>query len=88
MAEEETLLEFPCQFSVKAMGINSPDFNPLIYQLVASHVSGLTMGALTSKPSSKGKYTSVTVTFTATSKAQLDTIYRALSGHEKVLMAL
>ena len=85
---DETLLEFPCEYSVKAMGVSAPDFSNLVFDLVAGHVADLSRAAVKEKPSKKGKYVSVTVTFTAQSKAQLDAIYYALTGHEKVVMAL
>ena len=88
MADEETLLEFPCEYSVKAMGVSAPDFAGLVHSLVALHVDDLAADSAVSKPSSKGKYTSVTITFTARSKAQLDAIYYSLTGHEQVVMAL
>ena len=88
MAERETLFEFPCRYSVKAMGFSAPDFAELVHQLIAAHVTGLAFSDVTSKPSSKGKYTSVTVTFTAHSKSQLDAIYSSLTCHERVVMAL
>jgi len=88
MVEQETLFEFPCRYSVKAMGISAPDFAELVHGLVAEHVAGLEFDAVASKPSSKGKYTSVTVTFTAHSKVHLDAIYYSLTGHERVVVAL
>ena len=88
MDEQETLLEFPCSYSVKAMGESGDDFDQLVFDLVALHVDNLAPDAVSSKPSSKGKYTAVTVTFTATSKAQLDAIYYALTGHERIKIAL
>ncbi len=85
---EETLFEFPCRFSVKAMGLAEEDFDALVAGIVRRHVPGLGEGAVTSRPSKGGKYLSVTVTFEATSKAQLDAIYQALTDHERVLMSL
>lgn len=85
---DDTLLEFPCQFSIKAMGLATDDFDALVVSLIRPHVDDLLEGAVKTKPSAAGKYISVTVTFEATSKDQLDTIYRAVSGHERVLMAL
>jgi len=84
----ETLLEFPCDFPIKAMGLNDTDFDLLIAELVRKHAPDFHEGAVQSKPSSNGKYTSITITITATSKAQLDAIYQSLSDHERVLMAL
>jgi len=85
---EETLLEFPCEFSVKAMGLTAPDFDSTVVEIVGRHVSDLTEGCVASRPSKNDKYTSVTVTFQATSKKQLDAIYQDLTDHEKVLMSL
>ncbi len=88
MADEETLLEFPCQYAVKAVGVSAPDFAELVHQLIAHHVDNLPADSVSVKPSSKGKYTSVTVSFVAHSKAQLDAIYYSLTEHERVVMAL
>jgi len=84
----DTVMEFPCTFSIKAMGLAADDFDALVFSIVRQHVPDLSEGALRSKPSTAGKYLSVTVTFQATSREQLDNLYRALSGHERVLMAL
>ncbi len=86
--QDETLLEFPCQFSIKAMGLASDDFDALVVSLIRPHIADLLEGAVSTKPSAAGKYISVTVTFEATSKDQLDTIYQAVSTHERVLMTL
>lgn len=85
---DETLLEFPCQFSLKAMGLADSDFDVLVVSLIRPHVDDLHEGAVKTKPSAAGKYISVTVTFEAISQDQLDNIYRAVSGHDRVLMAL
>lgn len=86
--EEETLFEFPCSFAVKAMGRANCDFDALVVGLVKQHVPDLCEGAVKCRPSSKGNYTAVTVTFTATSKQQLDSVYYSLSGHPDVLWAM
>ena len=85
---EETLLEFPCQFPIKAMGKSSTHFDMTVVEIVRRHVSDIKEGAVTSKPSSGGKYTAVTVVIEATSKAQLDAIYQGLTDCSDVLMAL
>ena len=88
MKEQETLLEFPCEFSVKAMGLAADDFDALIVEIVSRHVNDIREGAVRTRPSRAGKYLAVTVTFTATSKPQLDAIYQDLTDHERVLMSL
>lgn len=87
--QNDTLLEFPCEFSVKAMGLAShPNFEALVVELVALHVPDLPDNASRTRASKNGKYLSVTVTFQASSKAQLDAIYYALTDHPDVVMSL
>ncbi len=88
MPNKETLLEFPCTFSVKAMGLASDDFAQVVTEIISQHVDPLPADATTTKNSSNGKYHSVSVTFQATSKAQLDAIYMDLTANERVLMSL
>lgn len=84
----ESLLEFPCDFSIKAMGKAEPDFDILVYELVRRHAPDIHEGAVRSRPSKGGKWVSVTVTLRAESRDQLDAIYLDLTAHEKVVMAL
>ncbi len=86
--QNETLLEFPCPFSVKAMGLATDDFDTVVMEIVRRHAPNLGEGAAKTRPSKEGKYLSVTVTFEATSKAQLNAIYQDLTDHEQVLMSL
>lgn len=86
--QNETLLEFPCDFPIKAMGESSTDFDALVVSIVRKHVDDINEGAIATKQSSGGKFTSVTVTIRATSKAQLDAIYQELSSHEMVKYVL
>lgn len=85
--EQETLLEFPCEFSIKAMGKASDDFRDLVEQLVSPHLEGEALSSR-SQPSSNGNFVSVTVTFTAVSKQQLDSVYLSLTGNERMLYVL
>lgn len=88
MSETESLLEFPCQFAIKAMGKNSDNFDAIVVEIVRRHVQDIREGAVTSRPSKAGTYISVTVMIEATSYAQLDAIYQGLTDHPDVLMAL
>lgn len=88
MEEEETLLKFPCEFSLKAMGLAADDFDALIVEIVSRHVEEIGEGAVRTRPSREGTYLAVTVTFIANSKRQLDAIYQELTDHERVLMSL
>ncbi len=88
MSETESLLEFPCQFAIKAMGKSSENFDAIVVEIVRRHVSDIREGAVTSRPSKAGNYTAVTVIIEATSRAQLDAIYQGLTDHPEVIMAL
>ncbi|NRB71216.1 MAG: DUF493 domain-containing protein [Xanthomonadales bacterium] len=85
---EETLLEFPCAFPIKAMGRNSDDFEQLVTTLIFRHAAPVPGEAVKVNASGQGNFLSVTVTVEATSKAQLDRIYQDLTDNEQVLMAL
>jgi putative lipoic acid-binding regulatory protein len=85
---DESLLEFPCRFPIKAMGLAAPDFDALVVQIVRRHAPDIGEGAVTSRLSRSNKYLAVTVVIEASSKAQLDSIYQELTAHERVIMAL
>lgn len=85
---QETLLEFPCEFSVKAMGLNEPGLHELVVQIVRVHCPDLNEGCSRVRASKNGKWLSITVDIQASSKAQLDAIYLDLSAHEKITMSL
>jgi putative lipoic acid-binding regulatory protein len=81
-------MTFPCEFALKAMGLAEPGFDALVVELVQRHGPSVREGAVSSRPSKNGKYVSVTVSFRAESRAQLDAIYDTLTAHDKVLMRL
>lgn len=85
---EESVIEFPCQFPIKMMGRDTPEFRATARRLVENHVGALDEDSIQTNISGKGNFVAVTVTVTATSQQQLDDIYRDVSGHEDVLMAL
>ncbi len=85
---EETLLEFPCRFPVKAMGKAELELDLLVIEIVRRHVADINEGAVTTRLSKDGNYIAVTVIIEASSKQQLDAIYQDLSNHPHVLMAL
>lgn len=86
--ERETLLEFPCKFPIKAMGVNDPGFQALVEEIVLADAKIHPDEPVTTNLSKSEKYLSVTVTIDAQSKQQLDTIYQALTDCKKVKIAL
>ena len=85
---QETLLEFPCEYTVKAMGETHHQLVEIVTGIIRQHAGDIAEDAITSKQSSGGKYTSITVVIEATSKKQLDAIYQGLSKHPAVKYVL
>lgn len=85
---KESLIEFPSELSIKAMGLASDEFESLVYDLVKAHLSSGEPVDVTLVPSSKGKYVSVRVKFVAQSQAQLEAIYGDLHAHELILYTM
>ena len=85
---EETILKFPTAFPIKAMGKREGGFAQTVLEIVLRHAPDFDGSTMEMRPSKNGNYLSVTATINATSKAQLDDIYRALTAHPAVLMAL
>lgn len=85
---EDSLLTFPCQFPIKAMGKSDLEFDLLVVEIVKRHAINLNEDAVKCRPSKDGHYLAVTVMIEATSRQQLDAIYQDLSNHPHVLMAL
>ena len=85
---EESAIEFPCSFPIKMMGRDTAEFRATARALIENHVGPVDEDAIRFNLSGKGNFVSVTVTVTATSQQQLDDIYRDVSGHDDVLMAL
>lgn len=85
---QETLLEFPCDYAIKAMGETTDELDAVVVEIVRRHVDDIAEGAVSSKQSSGGKFTSITVNIEATSKSQLDSIYQELSDHELIKYVL
>ena len=85
---EQSVLEFPCDFPIKMMGRDTPEFRGLARALVEKHTGVLADSAVQVATSRNGRFVSVTVRITALSQQQLDDIYRDVSSHADVLMAL
>jgi len=85
---EESLIEYPSDFPIKIMGLMQDGFADTMVELVQSFDPEFHSGKLEMRASSAGKYLAITVTVRATSREQLDDLYRALSGHPMVKFVL
>jgi putative lipoic acid-binding regulatory protein len=84
----DDLLEFPCEFPIKMMGRDQPEFRDAALAIVERHAGRIEESAVRVAASSNGNFLAITVTITAENRAQLDSIYRDLSDHEQILVAL
>ncbi|MCL2309270.1 MAG: DUF493 family protein [Proteobacteria bacterium] len=85
---EESLLQFPCDFPIKVMGKNTEGFAQAIADIVVAHAPDFNPATMEMRLSKENRYLSLTATIRATSKEQLDTLYRALTAHPMVSVVL
>lgn len=81
-------MQFPMEFPVKIMGLAVDGFADEIVAVVLTHAPDYDPATIEMRPSKTGKYLSLTTTIRATSRAQLDDLYRALTSHPMVKIAL
>ena len=85
---KDSLIEYPSLFPIKVMGANVDGFAEAITALAQRFDPTFDSATTTLRHSSGGKYLGVTVTITATSREQLDYLYRAFTAHPLVKMVL
>jgi len=86
--EQQSLLAFPCQFPIKIMGRTQSGFAQAVVEVVQRHAPDFDSTTVEMRSSRQGKYLSITCTVLATSRAQLDELYRELCDHPMVTMVL
>ena len=84
----DSLLSFPCKFPIKIMGRTQAGFAQAVVEVVTRHAPDFDASTVEMRPSREGKYLSVTTTIEATSREQLDNLYRELCDHPMVAMVL
>jgi putative lipoic acid-binding regulatory protein len=85
---DDSLITYPCDFPIKIMGVTQDGFAQTMVDVVLLHDPEFDADRMEMRPSSKGNYLSLTVTVRATSREQLDNLYRALSSHPMVKVVL
>jgi putative lipoic acid-binding regulatory protein len=88
MGIELSLFEYPCAFPIKIMGRSRAGFAQAMMQIVMRHAPDFDPASMEMKTSKKGRYLSLTCIVQATSRAQLDDLYRELCDHPMVVMVL
>ena len=85
---EESLITYPCAFPIKVMGLQVDGFAEAMVHVAQQFDPAFDASTVESRASSGGRYTGLTLTVNATSRAQLDELYRTLSTHPMVKVVL
>jgi putative lipoic acid-binding regulatory protein len=85
---EQSLIEYPSQFPIKVMGARVEGFVEAVVKVAQHFDPGFDAATLEQRPSKAGNYLGLTITVTATSREQLDELYRTLSTHPMVKVVL
>jgi putative lipoic acid-binding regulatory protein len=88
MSEHKSPHHFPSEFPIKVMGRQNSEVRALSQAIVEKHAGPLTEAHVKTRTSADGNFLALTYTITATSREQLDDIYRELTACKSVLMAL
>jgi len=84
----DSLLTFPCEFPIKALGKSTVALDEIVAQIAREHCDDLLENAISQRVSPKGNYSSITVNVRVENREQLDNLYIALSSHPQVIMVL
>jgi hypothetical protein len=85
---KDSLIEYPSAFPIKIMGAKADGFVHAMTRIVEQFDPSFDAATVELRDSRAGNYLGITVTVTATSREQLDALYRALSTHPMVKMVL
>lgn len=85
---EQSLIEYPSQFPIKVMGAHVEGFVEAIAHIARQFDPAFDAATIEQRPSKGGNYLGLTITITATSREQLDEIYRTLTTHPMVKVVL
>jgi putative lipoic acid-binding regulatory protein len=85
---KDSLIEYPCRFPIKVMGAMADGFADALAEVARQFDPDFDAASMELRPSKGGNYLGVTITVTATSREQLDNLYRALTGHPMVKIVL
>jgi len=83
-----SLIEYPCAFPIKVMGMKVDGLVHAISHIAMQFDPTFDASTIELRESKGGKYLGVTITVLATSRSQLDEIYRTLSTHPMVKVVL
>lgn len=87
-APAPSLIEYPSAFPIKVMGAHVDGFFEAVVAVAQRFDPGFDPATVERRTSRGGNYLGLTITVTATSREQLDELYRTLSTHPMVRVVL
>jgi putative lipoic acid-binding regulatory protein len=88
MSDNDSLQQFPADFPIKVMGRRDGDIRALTQAIIERHAGPVAESSVRTRTSGDGNFLALTYMVHATSRAQLDAIYRELTACKAVLMSL
>ncbi len=85
---EQSLITYPSEFPIKVMGQKVDGFVHAMTHIAKQFDPAFDAATLELRESKAGNYLGVTLNITATSREQLDELYRTLSSHPMVKVVL
>jgi uncharacterized protein len=85
---KDSLIEYPSRFPIKVMGAKVDGFVHAVTSIAKQFDPGFDASTVELRDSKAGNYLGITITITATSREQLDELYRTLSSHPMVKVVL
>jgi uncharacterized protein len=86
--DEPSLIDYPSAFPIKVMGAMAEGFEAAVVAVARQFDPAFDPATVERRPSKGGNYLGLTITVTATSREQLDELYRTLSTHPMVKVVL
>lgn len=88
MDKEQSLLEFPCDFTIKVIGANNEAYLDEIITIARKYFPKLKDSDIKSNKSKANNYLAISITVHAEDKKTLDALYRKLTKHAHTRMVL
>lgn len=88
MTDSKSLMEFPCNFPIKVIGVKTSDFARDIASIARKHFPTTPDESIVYQESQKGNYLAITLTVYAENQPSLDALYQELTKHPDIKMVL
>ena len=88
MADNPSLMEFPCEFMIKVIGKNSAEFAADVVSITRKHFPNTLDSSICSRESQQVNYLAMSVTVYALDQSTLDALYLELTQHPDIKMVL